>query len=131
MGQLVKLCNNMIAATTTVALSEVMVMGRSAGLDTKTMYDVLTSGSADSHMLNSYFPRTVFGESRPTGFSLDFMVKDLDLFLDTGNKTPVPMLLSGMVRQVFRIAQDQGLGARDSCHVVEFYENLAGVQLKF
>jgi 3-hydroxyisobutyrate dehydrogenase len=130
-GQLVKLCNNMISAITTVALGEVMVMGRSAGLDTKTMYDVLTSGSADSHMLNSYFPRTIFGESRPTGFTLDFMAKDLDLFLDTGNKTEVPMLLSGLVRQVYRIAQDQGLGSQDSCSVVEFYEKLAGVRLQF
>jgi 3-hydroxyisobutyrate dehydrogenase len=130
-GQLVKLCNNMISAITAAALGEVMVVGRSAGLDTKTMFDVLTSGSADSHMLNTYFPRTVFGPTRPTGFSLDFMVKDVDLFLDTGNSTQVPMLISGVVRQVFKIAQDQGLGQQDSCSVVEFYEALAGVQLRF
>lgn len=130
-GQLVKLCNNMISAITTAALGEVMVVGRSAGLDTKTMFDVLTSGSADSHILNTYFPRTVFGPSRQTGFSLDFMVKDVDLFLNTGSATPVPMLISGIVRQIFRIAQDQGLGHKDSCSVVEFYESLAGVRLQF
>lgn len=130
-GQLVKLCNNMISAITTAALGEVMVVGRSAGLDTKTMFDVLTSGSADSHILNTYFPRTVFGPTRPTGFSLDFMVKDVDLFLNTGSTTPVPMLISGVVRQIFRIAQDQGLGHKDSCSVVEFYESLAGVRLQF
>lgn len=130
-GQLVKLCNNMISAINTVAASEVMVMGRRAGLDTKTMYDVLTSGSAESHILSSYFPRVVFSEERPTGFSLDFMVKDLDLFLSAANKTEVPMFLSGAVRQVFRLAQGLGLGSRDSCHVVEVYEQTAGVRLKF
>lgn len=130
-GQLVKLCNNMISAINTVAAAEVMVVGRRAGLDTKTMYDVLTSGSAESHILSSYFPRVVFSEERPTGFSLDFMVKDLDLFLSAANKTEVPMFLSGAVRQVFRMAQGQGLGNRDSCHVVEVYEQTAGVRLKF
>jgi len=130
-GQLVKLCNNMISAINTVAASEVMVVGRRAGLDTKTMYDVLTSGSAESHILSSYFPRVVFSEERPTGFSLDFMVKDLDLFMSAANKTEVPMFLSGAVRQVFRLAQGQGLGSRDSCHIVEVYEKTAGVRLKF
>lgn len=130
-GQLVKLCNNMISAITTAALGEVMLVGRSAGLDTKTMFDVLTSGSADSHILNTYFPRSVFGSTRPTGFSLDFMVKDVDLFLDTGSDTQVPLLISSVVRQIFKIAQDKGLGQRDSCSVVEFYESLAGVRLQF
>lgn len=130
-GQLVKLCNNMITAVTNVALGEVMVVGLKAGLDTKTMFDVLTSGSADSHMLNTYFPKTIFGETRPTGFSLDFMVKDVDLFLRAGSATDVPLLVSSMVRQIYKLAQDQGLGQRDSCSVVEVYEALAGVRLKF
>lgn len=95
-GQIVKLCNNRISASTTVALGEVLVTGQNAGLSTKMMCDVLTASSAKNHMANSHFPRTIFRETRPTGFSLDFMVKDIDLFLATGSRTEVPMLLSAL-----------------------------------
>lgn len=128
-GQMVKLCNNMLSAINVVALGEVLTTGLRAGLSTETMYEVFTNSSADSHMLSAYFPRAVFPAERVTGFSLDFMLKDIDLFLARGNQTEIPMLLSGITRQVYRMAQDKGLGSRDSCSVVEVYEELGNVRI--
>ncbi len=130
-GAMVKLCNNMISAIITAATGEVMVVGREVGLDTRTMYDVLSNSSAASHMLSDYFPRTVFGEERPVGFTLDLMMKDVDLFLNTAETGTVPLHLSSAARQVFRAAKSQGMGAKDSCHVVEMYEAAADQQLRF
>jgi 3-hydroxyisobutyrate dehydrogenase len=129
-GQLVKLCNNMLAAMMTAALGEVLVAGVNAGLSMDTLYDVLHASAADSHILSAYFPRVVFGPERPTNFSLDFMVKDVDLFLRAMGDGEVPLLLSAVTRQLYRICQGQGLGSRDSTAVVEFYEQLAGVRLQ-
>ncbi len=127
-GQLVKLCNNMVAAVTMAALGEVLVAGVSGGLSTEILYRVMHSSSADSHILAEYFPRVVFQESRPTGFSLDFMVKDVDLYLEavSGSES----ILGRTVRNILAECQAQGLGARDATAVVEFYERPAGVRLE-
>jgi 3-hydroxyisobutyrate dehydrogenase len=127
-GQLAKLCNNMVAAVTMAALGEVLVAGVRGGLSTELLYDVLHSGSADSHILAEYFTRVVFPRSRPSNFSLDFMVKDIDLYLAAvpGAASPI----SEAVRAIFRECQYQGLGARDATSVVEFYERPANVRLE-
>jgi 3-hydroxyisobutyrate dehydrogenase-like beta-hydroxyacid dehydrogenase len=129
-GQMVKLCNNMVAAITMAALGEVLVAGVHSGLSTELLYQVMQSSSGGSHILSEYFPRVVFTQSRPTGFSLDFMVKDVDLYLEAVADSTAPAILGHAVRDIFRACQDQGLGARDATAVVEFYERPAGVRLE-
>lgn len=128
-GQLVKLCNNMVVAITQVALGEVMVAGRQAGLSTETLFGVLSTSSADSFVLSSYFPLAVFPEPRPTLFSLDLMAKDIGLFLDFMGPGRVPLTLSELARDIFKICQDRGLGSQDSASVVEFYEEFSDEHL--
>jgi 3-hydroxyisobutyrate dehydrogenase len=127
-GQLAKLCNNMVAAVTMVALGEVFVAGVRGGLSTELLYDVLHASSADSHILSEYFTRVVFPKSRPSNFSLDFMVKDIDLYLAAVSGAASP--ISEAVRAIFGECQDQDLGPRDATAVVEFYEGPAGVRLE-
>lgn len=127
-GQLAKLCNNMVAAVTMVVLGEVLVAGVNGGLSTELLYRVLHSSSGDSHILSEYFTRVVFGKSRPANFSLDFMVKDIDLYLAAAGGGPSP--ISEAARAVFRECQERGLGARDATAVVEFYEEPTGVRLE-
>jgi len=130
-GAMVKLCNNMISAIITAATAEVLVAGREVGLDTRTMQSVLSNSSAASHMLTDYFPRVVFGETRPVGFTLDLMMKDIDLFLDAAGAGRTPLFVSSAVRQAYRLAQSQGFGARDSCHITELYEDAAQQELRY
>jgi 3-hydroxyisobutyrate dehydrogenase-like beta-hydroxyacid dehydrogenase len=128
-AQLVKLCNNMIAAISCAALGEVMSAGAHAGLSTQTMFDVLSTSTASSHVLTDYFPLVVFGPTRPAAFALDLMVKDIDLFMRAMTPGPVPLLMSSVARQVFRACQGMNMGQRDTTAVVEFFEQAAGVRL--
>lgn len=129
-GQVIKLANNLITAINIVALGEALTTTVNAGVDLDTAVGVLTKSSANSNVLSSYFPRTLFTAERPTGFALDFMHKDLGLFLESTKKSPIPVPVSSLVRDLYAIGRQQGRGGRDFTSVVEFYEDFAGVRLQ-
>ncbi|MDF3141708.1 MULTISPECIES: NAD(P)-dependent oxidoreductase [unclassified Streptomyces] len=129
-GQVVKLANNLITAINIAALGEALTTTVRQGVDLDTAVSVLTKSSANSNVLSNYFPRTLFTTERPTGFALDFMHKDLGLFLSSAASGPVPLPLSNAVRDLFSIGRQLGRGGKDFTSVVEFYEDFAGVRLQ-
>ncbi|MEU1178647.1 NAD(P)-dependent oxidoreductase [Streptomyces sp. NPDC005820] len=129
-GQVVKLANNLITAINIAALGEALTMTVRQGVELDTAVSVLTKSSANSNVLSGYFPRTLFTAERPTGFALDFMHKDLSLFLASAASGPVPLPLSNAVRDLFTIGRRLGRGSKDFTSVVEFYEDFAGVRLQ-
>jgi 3-hydroxyisobutyrate dehydrogenase len=129
-GQAIKLANNQITAANIVALGEGLSSAVAAGVDLDTAVAVLTKSSANSNVLSNYFPKTLFTAERPTGFALDFMHKDLGLFLAAAAKAKLPTPVSGLVRDLFSIGQRDGRGAKDFTSVVEFYEDFTGIRLQ-
>jgi 3-hydroxyisobutyrate dehydrogenase len=129
-GQVVKLANNLVTAINIAALGEALTTVVRQGVDLDTAVSVLTKSSANSNVLSGYFPRTLFTAERPTGFTLDFMHKDLGLFLASAASGPVPLPLANAVRDLFSIGRRLGRGGKDFTSVVEFYEDFAGVRLQ-
>ena len=129
-GQTIKLVNNQVTASIIVALGEGLSTAVAAGVDLDVAASVLGAGSANSNVLSGYFPRTLFTEDRPTGFALDFMHKDLGLFLEAADHVGLPVPLTSLVRDLFRIGQRDGRGASDFTSVVEFYEDFTGIRLQ-
>lgn len=129
-GQVIKLANNMITAVNIAALGEGLSATVKAGVDLDTAVEVLTKSSAASFVLSSYFPRTLFTEERPTGFALDFMLKDIKLFLDSVSKTGIPTPVSNIVGDLYNIGHRDGRGGKDFTSVVEFYEDFSGIRLQ-
>jgi 3-hydroxyisobutyrate dehydrogenase len=129
-GQAIKLANNQITAANIVALGEGLSSAVAAGVDLDTAVAVLTKSSANSNVLSNYFPKTLFTAERPTGFALDFMHKDLGLFLASAAKSKLPTPVTGLVRDLFSIGQRDGRGGKDFTSVVEFYEDFTGIRLQ-
>jgi 3-hydroxyisobutyrate dehydrogenase len=129
-GQAIKLANNQITAANIVALGEGLSSAVAAGVDLDTAVAVLTKSSANSNVLSSYFPKTLFTADRPTGFALDFMHKDLGLFLNAAAKSKLPTPVTSLVRDLFSIGQRDGRGGKDFTSVVEFYEDFTGIRLQ-
>jgi 3-hydroxyisobutyrate dehydrogenase len=129
-GQVVKLCNNIVAATNVAVLGEVLVAGTKAGVDLSVLTRAIGSGSGGSYVLDAYLPAGLFSEERPTGFALDLMHKDIGLFMQAGAQLGLPLPLSGLVQQLYTLARADGLGQRDWTSVAEVYERLAGVRLR-
>jgi 3-hydroxyisobutyrate dehydrogenase len=85
MGQVVKLCNNLIYAAQMLATAEATVMATKAGVDLSELYEVLTHATGDCVAVRTRLPAEGVVPDSPAsngwapGFMTDLMAKDLDL----------------------------------------------------
>lgn len=126
-AQTMKLINNLMAATTLAATAEVIVMGVKAGLDVKTMIDVLNAGSGGTHASRDKFPRAVLPRTFDYGFATGLMTKDIRLYLDEALALGTPIEVAETVARIWTTTErDQGPGS-DFTSVVKPMEKTAGV----
>ena len=55
-GQSAKICNNMLLATTMIAVGESFKLGKELGLDPNNLYDVLSTSTGSCWAVNNYCP---------------------------------------------------------------------------
>ncbi len=88
MGQVVKLCNNLIYAAQMLAVSEATVMAQDAGVELGQLYEILTHATGDCVAVRTRLPAEGVVPDSPAsngwapGFMTDLMAKDLDLAID-------------------------------------------------
>lgn len=133
MGQVVKLCNNLIYAAQMTATAEATALAARSGVDMTKLYEVLTHATADCVAVRTRLPVPgVVAESpasngwRP-GFMTDLMAKDLDLALGYGAKVGVPMTTTATARQALTAASTAGFGREDFSSVAKVVLGLAGL----
>ena len=59
------------------------------------------------------------------------MDKDIGFMLERGQELGVPLLLTGLTRQLFQTAIAAGHGDEDICSTIKVLESLAGVEVVF
>jgi 3-hydroxyisobutyrate dehydrogenase-like beta-hydroxyacid dehydrogenase len=130
MGQTMKLANNFLSATAMAATSEAIVMGVKAGLDPRTMAEVINAGSGMSTATRDKFPQAVIPRKFGAGFATGLMYKDVKLCMDEGEALGVHMLVGNAVKQLWFHAH-QSLGPEsDFTEVVKIPERWAGVEVR-
>jgi 3-hydroxyisobutyrate dehydrogenase len=128
-GQVVKLCNNMLAAINMQALGEVLVTGVKAGVELDVLAAVLTAGTGGSWILSNHLPSTVFAGDDGTRFALDLMHKDVGLFMRAAEEQGLATPLAATAAQTLRIAKSSGLGPRDYSAIIRYFEQLSDTRL--
>ena len=84
-GQAAKICNNMILGVTMIATCEAFALADKLGLDRQSMFDVVSTSSGYSWVMNAYCPAPGIGPQSPAdngykpGFAAELMLKDLRL----------------------------------------------------
>lgn len=133
MGQVVKLCNNLIYAAQMLATAEATVMATKAGVDLSQLYEVLTHATGDCVAVRTRLPAEGVVPDSPAsngwapGFMTDLMAKDLDLAIHYAADQRTPLLTSGLVRQVLGAASQAGYGREDFSALAKVLRALAGV----
>jgi 3-hydroxyisobutyrate dehydrogenase len=118
-GQAAKLCNNAIIGCTMVALAEACEIARREGLDSGTLYGVLTHSTADSRVLRMRYPLPGADPEHPASrdyealFSLDLETKDLRLAFESAQGLGVPAPIIESALRQYALAQSLGLGHLD------------------
>ncbi len=132
MGQVVKLCNNLIYAAQMLATAEATVMAEDAGVDLAQLYEVLTHATGDCVAVRTRLPVEGVVPDSPAsngwapGFMTDLMAKDLDLAIAYAASRRTPLLTSGVVRQILGAASQAGYGREDFSALAKVVRALAG-----
>ena len=128
LGQTMKIINNTLYATTIVASSEALVYGVKAGLDPKTMLDVINVSSGRSFATMERIPQCVLDRSFPVRFTTELLHKDIKMCIDEAEKLGVPMLVNPATRQFLAFSITQGDGQKDNAYPIRHFEQWAGVE---
>ncbi len=127
-GHVMKLVNNVIAASVRTVTFEAVAMGIKNGLSLKTCAEVLAKGSARSYSTEITLPRLVSGQMQ-ANFTLGLMHKDVRLATELGVASASPMPVSNLVREIFQTAlNDQGAGA-DVNMLIRLFERQSQVEV--
>jgi 3-hydroxyisobutyrate dehydrogenase-like beta-hydroxyacid dehydrogenase len=128
-GQTAKLLNNLLSATATAITSEAVTMGLAAGLDPATLLGVFNAGTGRNMATAQKFPAHVLTRRFDSGFRLELMAKDLELCMAEARGRQVPMLLGGLVQQIWTLARTQSASDADHTEIVRLFERWAGVEI--
>jgi 2-hydroxy-3-oxopropionate reductase len=130
-GEVVKIVNNLILAITNCALAEAMVLGVKAGVKPDTLFEALSSGSANSFALQNHFKNNVMkGKFEEGVFPVDYMLKDVELALSTGTKLRVPLHFGALSAQQLILAGASGESKKYYPVVIRPLEKLVGVEVR-
>src|SRR5438876_2500231 len=125
-GLAMKLVNNMLIQVNRVAVAEALVMGVKAGLDPRTIYDVVRVSTGTSYAFETGVPKILARDFSPGG-TVDITYKDQELETAFAKQLGVPLLLANVTQQLYQMARAAGLNKEDGLAVIKILEQLAGV----
>jgi 3-hydroxyisobutyrate dehydrogenase len=134
MGQVVKLCNNLIYAAQMVATAEATALAVRSGVEMDKLLEVLLHSTGDCVAVRTRLPVPGVVADSPAsngwapGFMTDLMAKDLDLALAYGARAGVPLTSTATARQVLTAASTAGYGREDFSALAKIVLRNAGVE---
>lgn len=122
-GQVTKLLNQILVVVNMMAVSEALLFGKAAGLDLPKAVKAVESGAAASWMLSARAPQVLNDYWEP-GFMIDLQQKDLKLVLEYAEELGVPLLVTGMISQLYARLQKEGKGRLGNHALIQALEPL-------
>jgi len=118
-GQVVKLCNNLMAGVNMVAVAEACAVAAREGIDPRLFYELVTASTGDSRVLRTRCPLPGADESHPANrafepmFMLDLIVKDLALACELAEANGIDPAVARSALSAYENARQIGLGRLD------------------
>jgi len=131
-GEVAKLCNNLIAGVTAVAVSEAFRIAEGFGVDAKTVTEVIAKSSGNTWVMENMHPvpglvaRAASSNDYAPGFMTDLMCKDVGLAVDAARNLRIPLFVAPAAQQVYRLASSHGLARKDFTSIYSFLKPSAG-----
>lgn len=124
-GQSAKICNNMLAGISMVAVSEALHLAKCLGLDTRKFFDIASTSSGQCWALTSYSPEPGLVPSAPSnrgyegGFASELMLKDLRLAERAAIESGSPALLGAAASSIYAMHCAAGRGRLDFSSIIQ------------
>ncbi len=123
LGQVTKICNNMIAGISALAVSEAFVMGEKLGVERQVLYDVISTSTGSCWSLNQAcplpgpVPTSASSNDFKPGFAARLMLKDLRLSQAASQSAGTPTPLGAAATAAFAIHVANGNGELDTSSI--------------
>ena len=128
-AQIPKVLSNMLCSVHNQAMGEVLMMGKKAGVDAKTMFDCIRASSGSSFVWETAAPMLLKGTYDPT-FSIDLMIKDGKIGSQIAEEHGIPIEILKVAHEAeVKAMEDYGKDA--SCYIaVKRIEDAMGEELR-
>ena len=124
-ARIMKLCLNLMIASTMQMEAEAVVLAEKAGIETRQACDII-AGSAAGSPLTGYKAALIAGGEYAPAFSVKLMMKDLDLALAAGKQYGVPLPSTALTRQSLQSAAATGRAEKDFSVLTQCLEEQSG-----
>jgi 3-hydroxyisobutyrate dehydrogenase len=128
MGQVAKICNNLLLGITMTGVAEAMSLGAALGIDTKVLAGIINTSTGRCWSSDTYNPYPGIIETAPAsrgytgGFGADLMLKDLGLAADAARAVKQPVFLGALAQQLYQAMSASGRGGLDFSAIIKLYE---------
>lgn len=123
----IKLALNLNIACIASALSEGIMLVKSAGIDPSIFVEILNSTYFKTGLSEKKGPKMVKSDFTPS-FHLKNMLKDLELATDTAKAAGITLPQTVLAEQMFRAANNGGFSDQDYTSICGFLAKLNGIE---
>ena len=127
-GQVAKAANQIMVAAQMVAMAELLLFARKAGVDPEKVVEAIRGGAAQCWTLDVK-PKRLFAGNRNPGFKSRMQLKDLRIVMDTAREYGMPLPATTGNAALYEQMIDLGMGELDNSAVVGVLERMAGANL--
>jgi 3-hydroxyisobutyrate dehydrogenase-like beta-hydroxyacid dehydrogenase len=127
-GSRMKYVANLLVAINNVASAEAMVLGMKAGLDPKSIFDMISNGAGNSRVFELRAPMMVKNRYDQPTMKCSVWQKDMDVIGSFARKLKVPTPLFSATLPVYAAALKGGHAEDDTAAVCAVLEAKAGVK---
>jgi len=121
MGTALKVVVNFMLGTSMAAFAEGAALGQALGLSQETLFNVLIGGPVVPPYL-AFKQATMESGDYEAEFPLQWMQKDMHMAAVAAHEAGAALPLGNSVKEVFRLAMQQGLGEQDFSAIYQFFE---------
>jgi 3-hydroxyisobutyrate dehydrogenase-like beta-hydroxyacid dehydrogenase len=127
-GSKMKFVANLLVAIHNVSTAEAFVLGMKAGLDPKTIYEVMANSAGASRMFQVRGPQMVANKYDDATISVQLFQKDMKIIGDFATRLGVPTPLFNTSATIYNAAMAQGHAKEDTAAVCAVLEKLSGIR---
>ncbi|MSQ71775.1 MAG: NAD(P)-dependent oxidoreductase [Betaproteobacteria bacterium] len=126
-ANIVKIARNFLLGALIEGLGQAFALTRKSGVDPKAFLDILTSTSLNAPAYRNYGRMMVEEAYEPAQFAMALGMKDMELALQAGGDTQVPMPLAALIREHLLAAIARGHGDKDWVALAQLCAEDAGL----
>jgi 3-hydroxyisobutyrate dehydrogenase-like beta-hydroxyacid dehydrogenase len=125
-ANIVKIARNFLLASIIESLGEAFALVQKSGVDPANFLDIITTTSMSAPAYKNY-GRLMIERPTEATFTLKLGMKDVELALQAGGDTGVPLLMAALIREQHLAAIARGYGDKDWASLGNFIAESAGL----